>query len=85
MARTVHHDNGDVTVSWYGHEEMDVKTFAFYIVTFALLMLGLIMPSGVWGVVLVSVLGGALGACMAFISLLVNGPMKFEETYRAQN
>lgn len=83
MATTVYHENGDVTVSWYEHEEMNMTMFALHVVSVAVLMLVLIAPTTVWGIVGVVVLGALLGACTAAIALLVTGNTLHTETYRA--
>lgn len=85
MAITTHHNNGDVTVIWYGNEEMSMKLFIFYVVTFALLMVGIIMPTGVFANIVVAFLGGMIGACGFFIHLILDGDMVYKETYRARN
>ena len=83
MTTTMYHENGDVTVSWYEHEEMNMKMFAVYVVSVAMLMLMLIAPTTVWGIVGVGVLGALLGACTAVIALLVTGNTLHTETYHA--
>lgn len=84
MAKTIEHDNGDVTVVWYGHEDMDMKMFVCYVVTFSLLMVSIIAPATVLSALAVALLGGLLGACGFMISLLFTGNLLHSETYSAQ-
>lgn len=83
--REMYHDNGDVTRSWYGYEEITPGIVALNAVVYAVLALGLFTPASVIGGVVVSILGALLGACVVAIMFVVFGNVKHETTYYASN
>lgn len=83
--REIHHDNGDVTVTWYGYEEMSKGIIIANIVLYIALALGIVMPSTVFTILVTVVLGTVLGVCMTGIIMLVDGHVKYSETYYADN
>lgn len=83
--REIYHDNGDVTRSWYGYEEITPGIVALNAVVYAVLALGLFTPATVIGGVAVAVLGALLGACVVAILFVVGGNVKYETTYYANN
>lgn len=85
MALTTQHDNGDVTMTWYGHEDVSTGLFAFYVVTFALLMLYIVMPTGVFANIIVAFLGGMIGVCGFLAHLILDGDTVYTYTYNAGN
>lgn len=83
--REIHHENGNVTQIWYGHEEVTPGIVVANIVVYVLLALGLVMPSTLLGGVSVALLGAVLGVCAVGIVLLVGGNTKHVSTFYANN
>lgn len=81
--REIHHNNGDVTQVWYGHEEVTTGVVVVNIIGYALVALALVMPSTLVSGIGVALLGAMLGACAVGIVLLVGGNTKHTMTFRA--
>lgn len=81
--REIHHNNGDVTQVWYGHEEVTTGMVVVNIIGYALMALALVMPSTLVSGIGVALLGAMLGACAVGIVLLVGGNTKHTMTFHA--
>lgn len=83
--RTIHHENGDITEIWYGHEEITTGVVIVNVLVYALGALGIVMPTTLLGGLGVALLGAVLGLSTAGIVMLLSGNSKRVSTTYAHN